>query len=198
MANVSRMDDHKAPAETARLTIGKESWDLAIRKGTIGPDVVDIHALYADTNRFTYDPGFTSTAACESKITFIDGDEGILLYRGYPIEQLAEHGDFLETCYLLLYGELPTRAEGRLRQSRHLHTMMHEQMSRFFTGLPPRRAPDGGDVRRGRRAVGLLSRLDWTSPTRTSAWSPPPDRQDADDRRDGLSSITSASRSFIR
>ena len=88
-----------APAQSAKLTIGGESWDLAIREGTLGPEVVDISALYKDTGRFTYDPGFTSTASCESKITFIDGDEGILLYRGYPIEQLAEHGDFLETCY---------------------------------------------------------------------------------------------------
>ena len=85
---------------------------------------------------FTYDPGFTSTASCESKITYIDGDEGILLYRGYPIEQLAEHGDFLETCYLLLYGELPTaaqKADFDYRVTRH--TMVHEQMSRFFQGF---------------------------------------------------------------
>ena len=95
--------------KTAKLTIGKDSWDLDILRGTLGPEVVDISQLYRDTGLFTYDPGFTSTAACESKITFIDGDEGVLLYRGYPIEQLAEHGDFLETCYLLLYGELPTR-----------------------------------------------------------------------------------------
>ena len=82
---------------------------------------------------FTYDPGFTSTASCESKITYIDGDEGILLYRGYPIDQLAEHGDFLETCYLLLYGELPTpaqKAEFDYRITRH--TMVHEQMAQFF------------------------------------------------------------------
>jgi citrate synthase len=85
---------------------------------------------------FTYDPGFTSTASCESKITYIDGDEGILLHRGYPIDQLAEHGDFLETCYLLLYGELPTatqKADFDYRVTRH--TMVHEQMSRFFTGF---------------------------------------------------------------
>ena len=77
-------------------------------EGTIGPSVADIRNLYAETGMFTFDPGFTSTACCESKITYIDGDAGVLLYRGYPIEQLAEHGDFLETCYLLLYGELPT------------------------------------------------------------------------------------------
>ena len=98
--------------------------------------MIDIAALYKDTGAFTYDPGFTSTAACESKITFIDGDEGMLLHRGYPIDQLAEHGDFLEVCYLLLYGELPTKAQKEdfdYRVTRH--TMVHEQMSRFFTGF---------------------------------------------------------------
>lgn len=94
--------------KTASLTIGKESWDFDVLPGSVGPEVIDIGSLYSKTGRFTYDPGFTSTGACESKICYIDGDEGILLYRGYPIEQLAEHGDFLETCYLLLYGELPT------------------------------------------------------------------------------------------
>src|SRR5260370_27875113 len=101
----------------------------------IGLSVVDIAKLYTTAGMFTYDPGFTSTASCESKITYIDGDEGILLYRGYPIEQLAEHGDFLETCYLLLYGELPTAAQKSdfdYRVTRH--TMVHEQMSRFFQG----------------------------------------------------------------
>src|SRR5665213_2120858 len=137
MANVSRMEDHKAPpAEKARLTIGSDSWDFAVKKGTVGPDVFDIGHLYAETKHFTYDPGFTSTAACESKITYIDGDEGILLYRGYPIEQLAEHGDFLETCYLLLYGELPTAAQKTDFDHRvTYHTMVHEQMGRFFTGF---------------------------------------------------------------
>src|SRR5690606_28192335 len=97
--------------KTASLSIGASSHEFQIREGTIGPRVVDISKLYGQTGMFTYDPGFTSTASCESKITYIDGDEGILLYRGYPIEQLAEHGDFLETCYLLLYGELPTAAQ---------------------------------------------------------------------------------------
>jgi len=102
----------------------------------MGPDVIDIASLYKDTGTFTYDPGFTSTASCDSKITYIDGDAGILLHRGYPIEQLAEHGDFLEVCYLLLYGELPTKAQKDdfdYRVTRH--TMIHEQMSRFFTGF---------------------------------------------------------------
>jgi citrate synthase len=123
-------------ANSARLTIGDKSWDFAVKKGTVGPDVVDISSLYSSTGRFTYDPGFTSTASCDSKITFIDGDEGVLLYRGYPIEQLAEHGDFLETCYLLLYGELPTAAQKADFDHRvTYHTMIHEQVSRFFTGF---------------------------------------------------------------
>ena len=123
-------------ANGARLSIGDKNWDFAVRQGTTGPDVVDISSLYAETGRFTYDPGFTSTAACDSKITFIDGDKGILLYRGYPIEQLAEHGDFLETCYLLLYGELPTTAQKADFDHRvTYHTMIHEQVGRFFTGF---------------------------------------------------------------
>src|ERR1700761_6489782 len=94
----------------AQLTLGKNTLDLDVISGTLGPDVIDINPL-SKYGIFTYDPGFLSTAACESKITYIDGDKGILLYRGYPIEQLAEHGDFLETCHLLLYGELPTAAQ---------------------------------------------------------------------------------------
>ncbi|WP_294646337.1 citrate synthase [uncultured Aureimonas sp.] len=122
--------------DSAKLTLGPKETELKLRHGTIGPDVVDIAALYKDTGLFTYDPGFTSTASCESKITFIDGDEGVLLHRGYPIDQLAERGNFLETCYLLLYGELPTAAEMSdftYRVTRH--TMVHEQMSRFYTGF---------------------------------------------------------------
>ncbi|MEZ5871973.1 MAG: citrate synthase [Nitratireductor sp.] len=122
--------------KTAKLTIGNDSWDFPVRSGTIGPDIVDISSLYGRTDHFTFDPGFTSTAACESDITFIDGDKGILLHRGYPIEQLAEHGDFLETCYLLLYGELPNQAESddfHHRVTRH--TMVHEQMQFLFRGF---------------------------------------------------------------
>ena len=121
---------------TAKLELAGKTHELKVYSGSIGPDVVDIGALYATTGAFTYDPGFTSTASCESAITFIDGDEGILLHRGYPIDQLAEHGDFLEVCYLLLYGELPTKAQKDdfdYRVTRH--TMVHEQMSRFFTGF---------------------------------------------------------------
>src|ERR1700742_771746 len=93
------------------LKYGDKSGELPVKEGSIGPSVIDIAKLYGQTGMFTFDPGFTSTASTESKITYIDGDEGVLLYRGYPIEQLAEHGDFLETCYLLLHGELPTSAE---------------------------------------------------------------------------------------
>ena len=97
---------------------------------------MDVSKLYSQAGIFTYDPGFTSTASCKSKITYIDGDEGVLLYRGYPIEDLAEHGDFLETCYLLLYGELPTAAQKENFDDRVVHhTMVHEQMSRFFQGF---------------------------------------------------------------
>ena len=127
----------QAPTSTTgMITVGDKSVALPLKAGTIGPSVVDIGKLYAQTGMFTYDPGFTSTASCESQITYIDGDQGILLYRGYPIEQLAEQGDFLETCYLLLYGELPTasqRADFDYRITRH--TMVHEQLARFFQGF---------------------------------------------------------------
>ena len=125
-----------ANIKTAKLSVGDKNWSFPIYGGTIGPDVIDVGKLYAETGMFTYDPGFTSTGACESKITFIDGEKGILLYRGYPIEQLAEHGDFLETCYLLLYGELPTAAQKADFDHRvTYHTMVHEQMNRFFQGF---------------------------------------------------------------
>jgi citrate synthase len=123
-------------ATTVTFTMGDKSVALPVKVGSIGPSVVDIGKLYAQTGAFTYDPGFTSTASCESEITYIDGDKGLLLYRGYPIEQLAEKGDFLETCYLLLYGELPTasqRADFDFRIRRH--TMVHEQIARFFNGF---------------------------------------------------------------
>jgi citrate synthase len=123
-------------AEEASIRLGGAQHDLSIRQGTLGPDVIDISTFYQDTGHFTYDPGFTSTASCESKITFIDGDKGTLLYRGYPIDQLAEHGTFLETCYLLLYGELPTQEQfAWFRHKITQHTMVHEQMTRFYTGF---------------------------------------------------------------
>jgi citrate synthase len=123
-------------AKTATLTVGNKNYDFPILSGTVGPDVVDISKLYAQAGMFTYDPGFTSTGSCQSKITYIDGDAGILEYRGYPIEQLAEKGDFLETCYLLLYGELPTKEQKEDFDQRVIHhTMVHEQMARFYQGF---------------------------------------------------------------
>jgi citrate synthase len=119
----------------ATLKIDDKSVEFPVYGGSIGPDVIDISKLYAQTGMFTYDPGFTSTASCESKITYIDGDAGVLLYRGYPIEQLAQ-GDFLETCYLLLFGELPTAEQKKDFDHRVTnHTMVHEQMARFFQGF---------------------------------------------------------------
>ena len=120
----------------ASLTVSGGHHELLVRKGTLGPDVIDITTLFAETGHFTYDPSFTSTASCESKITFIDGDKGILLYRGYPIDQLAENCTFMETCYLLLYGELPTKEQyDTFRNLITRHTMVHEQMTRFYTGF---------------------------------------------------------------
>ena len=120
-----------------KLTVeGKESLELPILKGTLGPDVVDIRTLYKGTDMFTFDPGFTSTASCESAITFIDGDVGQLYYRGYPIEQLAENSDYLEVCYLLLHGELPTAQQKTdFEEMVSKHTMVHEQLTWFFRGF---------------------------------------------------------------
>src|SRR5574337_1109280 len=119
----------------AKLIIENETIELNILNGTLGPDAVDVSSLFK-YGHFTFDAGFNSTAACESKITFIDGDKGILLYRGYPIEQLAEHCDFLETCYLLLYSELPNAAQKRAFVSRVTHhTMVNEQMQFFLRGF---------------------------------------------------------------
>ena len=120
----------------AELRIGGKDVKLDVRPGTIGPDVIDIAKVYRDTGCFTYDPGFTSTANCSSRITFIDGDKGELLYRGYSIDELAENSNFLATCYLLLHGELPTNDEFKaFRNTITRHTMVHEQMTRFFTGF---------------------------------------------------------------
>ncbi|EJF87241.1 citrate synthase [Bartonella rattimassiliensis] len=121
---------------SAHIIVNNKKIELPLRKGTSGPEVIEIASLYKKTNIFTYDPGFISTASCESKITYIDGDKGILLYRGYPIDQLAEKGDFLESCYLLLYGELPTQQEkSDFDQCIMQHTMVHEQFARFFHGF---------------------------------------------------------------
>ncbi len=121
--------------KTAKMSVGGKSVDLEVRSGTIGPDVIDVASLYKETGNFTYDPGFTSTANCASRITYIDGDKGELLYRGYPIDQLADNTNFLAVCYLLLHGELPTNGEFiNFRRTISNHTMVHEQMTRFFTG----------------------------------------------------------------
>src|ERR1700724_1924927 len=123
-------------ATTGSLSIGDSTVQMPVKTGTLGPSVVDIGKLYTQTGLFTYDPGFTSTASCESEITYIDGEEGVLLYRGYSIEQIAEHGDFLETCYLLFYGQLPNAVQKKAFDHRVTRqTMVHEQMARFFQGL---------------------------------------------------------------
>ena len=122
--------------KSAKLVIGDKTYDFPIISGTTGPDVIDIRTLYQKTGMFTFDPGYTSTGSTESAITFIDGDEGILLYRGYPIEQLAEKSTFLEVCYLLLNGELPTAAEyKKFDTAVTRHTMLHEQVQRFYSGF---------------------------------------------------------------
>jgi len=122
--------------KTANLSLADKNMNLAVLNGTMGPGVIDVTPLYKESGYFTYDPGFTSTASCQSKITFIDGDKGILLYRGYPIEELAEQGDFIETCYLLLNGELPNSAQKQeFDYIIKRHTMLHEQFSRFFHGF---------------------------------------------------------------
>ena len=121
---------------TLTFSDGSPGAEFPVYSGTIGPDVIDIRKLYAQTGKFTFDPGFMSTAACESAITYIDGDRGELLYRGYPIEELAVSCDYLETCYLLLHGELPSvDQKSRFVTSVTYHTMVHEQMTRFFQGF---------------------------------------------------------------
>jgi citrate synthase len=128
-----KLADNKA---TLSFSNGSPNVDLPVYKGSIGPDVIDIRKLYAQTGMFTYDPGFMSTAACQSTITYIDGDKGELLYRGYPIEQLATQCDFLETCHLLLYGELPNASQKTDFTSRVTnHTMVHEQLQFFLRGF---------------------------------------------------------------
>jgi citrate synthase len=121
---------------TLSFSDGSPSMDLPLYKGTIGPDVIDIRKLYAQTGKFTYDPGFLSTASCNSSITYIDGDKGELLYRGYPIEQLATKCDFLEVCHLLLYGELPNPEQNtKFVKNITYHTMVNEQMQFFLRGF---------------------------------------------------------------
>jgi citrate synthase len=122
--------------DTAKLNIGSDAFDYPVLQGTVGPDVVDIRKLYGQSGRFTYDPGFTSTASCESKITYIDGDKGVLLHRGYPIEALSEQSSFMEVAYLLLHGELPTPDQhDDFMRTITRHTMVHEQLAMFYRGF---------------------------------------------------------------
>jgi citrate synthase len=128
--------DKLTPKSQATFTIDGKQVEFPVYSGTLGPDVIDISKFYGQTGCFTYDPGYTSTGSCRSDITFIDGEEGILLHRGYPIEQLAEQGNFLETCHLLLYGDLPNQEQYADFKNRvTYHTMLHEQMNRFYTGF---------------------------------------------------------------
>jgi citrate synthase len=122
--------------KAATLTIDNQAIELPIISGTVGPDVLDIRKLYAQSDRFTFDPGFTSTASCESQLTYIDGDEGVLLHRGYSIEQLSEDSSFMEVSYLLLNGELPSKAELHdFSYTISRHTMLHEQLATFYRGF---------------------------------------------------------------
>ena len=122
--------------KNATLTIGEETKDYAVLDGTVGPQVIDVRKLYANTGMFTYDPGFTSTASCESGLTYIDGDEGVLLHRGYPIGQLAEQSSFMEVSYLLLNGELPSKQQlDDFTRTITRHTMVNEQLTAFYRGF---------------------------------------------------------------
>ena len=119
-----------------QITLGDKQLSYPVMSGSVGPDVVDIRKFYAQTDAFTYDPGFTSTASCQSTITYIDGDQGVLLHRGYPIGQLAEQSSFMEVAYLLLNGELPTADEFEaFNYTITRHTMVHEQLASFFSGF---------------------------------------------------------------
>ncbi|MBX3476707.1 MAG: citrate (Si)-synthase [Brevundimonas sp.] len=130
------MTEQAKSAGTATLNYADKTVEFPVLKGSTGPDVIDIRKLYGATDAFTYDPGFTSTAACESGLTFIDGDKGVLLHRGYPIDQLASKSNFVEVCHLLLRGELPTAAEYEtFERSITMHTMLHSQFDRFFEGF---------------------------------------------------------------
>jgi citrate synthase len=127
----NNMSDNKAT-----LTVGGETKDYAVMDGAVGPQVIDVRKLYANTGMFTYDPGFTSTASCESGLTYIDGDEGVLLHRGYPIGQLAEESSFMEVSYLLLNGELPSKQElDEFTRTITRHTMVNEQLTTFYRGF---------------------------------------------------------------
>ena len=130
------MDSKLTKKPSATLTVNNKQLELPVYGGSVGPDAIDIRKLYAQGEVFTFDPGFTSTASCESQITYIDGDKGVLLYRGYPIDQLADQSSFLEVCYLLANGELPSESElKRFDKDITYHTMLHAQFDRFFEGF---------------------------------------------------------------
>lgn len=138
MASSTPAANASARKNTVTLTDNSngQSWEMPIMEGSLGPRVIDVRRLYADTGFFTYDPGYTSTASCESTLTFIDGDEGILMHHGYAIEDLAEHSDYMDVCYLLLNGHLPTKPERRkFKNAITYHTMLHEQMLYFYRGF---------------------------------------------------------------
>ena len=122
--------------KTATLGVEGTNHQFMLLEGSVGPEVIDIRKLYSETGLFTYDPGFTSTASCKSAITYIDGEAGILLHRGYPIDQLAENSTFMEVAYLLLHGELPKKAElDEFSYTISRHTMVHEQLATFYRGF---------------------------------------------------------------
>ena len=130
------MSDKKQHTMTLTDNATGKSWELPVMSGSVGPKVIDIRKLYGQTGYFTYDPGFTSTASCDSAITYIDGDEGVLLHRGYSIEDLAENCEFMEVCYLLLHGELPNKKENEtFKHTITYHTMVHEQLLYFYRGF---------------------------------------------------------------
>ena len=174
-------------ATTGSFSIGDSTFQMPVKTGTLGPSVVDISKLYTQTGMFTYDPGFTSTASCELEITYIDGEEGVLLYRGYPIEQIAEHGDFLETCYLLFYGQLPSAVQKKAFDYRFSrHTMVHEQMARFFQGLRRDFIRWPCCVRAWARCRPFNDFDRYFGSEAAHGRIVPPDRQNADPRGDGL------------
>ena len=168
------MENKVQPKGSATLILDNKKLELPVYGGSVGPDVIDIRKLYAESGAFTYDPGFTSTASCESQITYIDGDEGVLLYRGYPIDQLAEQGRaFIEVCYLLLTASCRAPISSRpFDQGHHLPHDAACAVRPLLRRLPARRAPDGGDGGRGRRARGLLPRQPRHRRSRASARSP--------------------------
>jgi len=133
---MSTKESQATPAGAATLNYGNKSVEFPVFGGSDGPNVVDIRKLYSETGMFTYDPGFTSTGSCESEITYIDGDKGILRYRGYPIDQLASNSNFLEVCYILLYGDLPSASQmDEFERTITNHTMVHEQLTFLFRGF---------------------------------------------------------------